>query len=363
MQTSTSNPQAHGPEDILQKPKDAPPSGFTPISEVTPQEGKLYEYTESFLTNPDSLRDVPSEMHKVVALALIEAGGAWMLVKNLEKFEGLDYADIAFKLIALGEGEVVAENISLFKNIDNLAVAVALIEKGEGSALADNLLKFKNVDQVAIVNKIVEAGEAKAIVDNLSTFKNLNLTIALKLIKARFHQEIAENLSSFTHLNIDVAYSLIMMNFGSSVANTLSAFTEDSYAKIGLFLVQRGEYQAVAENLSAFKNLNSEVARHLVTFGAIEEVTKNLSSFEGLGSGLLKEFVRQGYARNIVNLDAFKDIDLTILQEDFVQYMQDAIEDEEYCNGILSSILLTRDTLDSDVVQKINASFASQYSY
>lgn len=363
MQTSTPNSQVHGPEDILQKTKDAPPSGFTPISEVTPEEGKLYEYTESFLTNPDSLREVPSEMHKVVALALIEAGGAWMLVKNLEKFEGLDYADIAFKLIALGEGEVVAENISLFKNIDNLAVAVALIEKGDGSTLADNLLKFKNVDQVDIANKIVDAGEVKAVIDNLSSFKNLDLIIARKLIKERFHQDIAENLSSFTHLDTDIAYSLIMMNFGSSVASTLYAFTEDSCAKIGLFLVQRGEYQTVAENLSAFKNLNSEVARHLVTFGAMEKVTKNLSSFEGLGSGLLKEFVRQGYARNIVNLDAFKDINLRNLQEDFVRYMQDTIEDEEYCNGILSSILLTGDTLDSDVVKKIKASFASQYSY
>ena len=123
--------------------------------------------------------------HKKIAKLLIEKGNHKAVARNLEKFEGLN-SETAKLLIEKGRSFIVAENLEKFEGVDHKEIAKFIIEKGAWRtppvSLVKNLEKFEGLDS-EIAKLLIEKGYWSAVINNLKKFKKLDSETVELLIK------------------------------------------------------------------------------------------------------------------------------------------------------------------------------------
>jgi len=146
-----------------------------------------------------------------VALKLILIGPdtGQYVAEHLEKFQGLDYHDVALKLIKARAGRSVANNLEKFGDLDRHELALELIEAGNGSDILSYFEKFQGLDHCELALKLIEAGEARRVGNYLANFRGLDRDIALKLVKMGIGVAVAEHLESFQGLDDDLIGRLV----------------------------------------------------------------------------------------------------------------------------------------------------------
>jgi len=308
------------------------------------------------------------EEQREIALKLIKAGGGACasLVGDIYKFKGLD-CDVAIALIEAGYGWAVGQSLHCFQGIDHKEIALKIIEAGQGKNLMFGPESFENLD-CDVANKLIEANLTSVLDSNLEYFQNLDDNVAAKLIKAgdgyriaryisnfdeAYHNDIAlkilgakegamrETLAAyldyFKHLSIDVARRLCEMGAfgavgrsiksfisldreialklieaiqGDRVAQNIECFEEGDHSAIALKLIETGGSDFLIDNLSGFKNLNSEVALKLIEAGMSDHVAFALSKFQSLDHEVAFKLIEAIQGSRVVDfIDRFKNID------------------------------------------------------
>ena len=115
-----------------------------------------------------------------IAIKLIEAGKnkgdgynhVETVVRSLNKFEAIDFNEIALKLIDVGASKTVVENIDKFSGLGQ-EVALKLIEGGLGEWVIKNTDKFQGIVYQSVVIKLIESGQSNLIFQYEDKFKEL----------------------------------------------------------------------------------------------------------------------------------------------------------------------------------------------
>ncbi len=108
----------------------------------------------------DNISKIPATEHRAVLDVLVENGGkdgAGPLAANLQKFQGIDFADVAEKLIKIGGGEEVIRWVSNFQGVNQASLSQRLIEAGYRRGVLLRLDSFDIACQDAILDLLIEA--------------------------------------------------------------------------------------------------------------------------------------------------------------------------------------------------------------
>ena len=186
-------------------------SGSELAQNLLKEEKKTDKYNEEKVKKIKENCETPERLDRKTVLGLIEKGQGEYVAQILNKFEGLDYNEIADKLINRGKGEYIIQNLDKFKGLDHNKLAGRLIARGEARYVVNNLNKFKGLDYNEIAFKIIKSNYD--IVSDLGKFKGLSNTIALDLIHNQNYitnsMLVAHNLKSFEGFGQTVAKELI----------------------------------------------------------------------------------------------------------------------------------------------------------
>ena len=163
---------------------------------------------EEVFESDEEIGRIRHDLHRDIALRLIEAGQGMGVIMYFNEFQGLDRNDIVLRLIEAGYTvELVYSNI--FDNFQfSKRVALKFIEAGADWVVYQNLDKFQDIDK-EIVLRLIEAGAARAVVQNLDKFQGLDREIALKLIEAEVGWAVTRHADKFQGLDREIALRLI----------------------------------------------------------------------------------------------------------------------------------------------------------
>ncbi|MDR2063859.1 MAG: hypothetical protein LBQ02_03700 [Candidatus Nomurabacteria bacterium] len=210
-------------------------------------------------------------LNQADAMTLIDAGRAWAVAGNLNKFTGLNHQEIADKLIAAGQGWEVAGNLDQFTGLNHQEIADKIIAAGEGSAVAGNFGKFTNLSQ-DIADKLIAAGQGRAVAGNLNKFTNLSQDIADKLIAAGEGSAVAGNFGKFTGADERVLLILLSANGREPTKEMLekSGVTASDREQVtGGFLPYFGEQALVDDHFDEVaENNNLDYAKIFALFNS-----------------------------------------------------------------------------------------------
>jgi hypothetical protein len=321
-----------------------------------------------------------------LAQKIITEKGSEFIVKNIEKFRDLGTA-MAHELIAIGESKAVAENLNRFNVINYDEIALLLITKGELGILADNLRNFHYLS-LDIARQLIKEGYQEQIVfgggsaafsglyrntlvkmllderkkylildyDRLF-YKGLDSEIAKKLIRLGEIDFVANDLNRFEKLDIEVAQLLYKSGYSRNVAEMLGRFEALDYMELVRQLIKDGEGKFVTEmirkiegfaqhlehnevvqqlgtkysmrSLVGFKGLNAKTAHVLINNGDIATVIGNIYRFEKLDTKIainifnssvipnyrLDESAKSQKARIVAeNLERFEGLDESVAE-------------------------------------------------
>ena len=166
------------------------------------------------------------KLNKPIADRLIEEGKAvdffGLMHRNI--FQGLDQS-IAEKLIKAGHSSVVVGNINRFQNIDYADMANKLIEAGSVGGICFHLNKYPGVDQSMIANKAIEEGSLHTFASNIKKFWGLDGSIVDKLIEANELKVVAQNIERFSGVDSEsIAKKIIELGKGYIIGRNIDKF-------------------------------------------------------------------------------------------------------------------------------------------
>jgi hypothetical protein len=118
-----------------------------------------------------NFKDIALRMIEIKGL-MNETYGASHFVNNIDKFEGLD-TDVALRLLEVN-AEYLALVIDKFEGLDHQDIANRFIDAGKGWTLLRHLDKFPDLNHQDIANRLIEMGRADFVREGLHFLKGLS---------------------------------------------------------------------------------------------------------------------------------------------------------------------------------------------
>ncbi len=184
----------------------------------------------------------------------------------------------------------------------NLLGGKAAIKRDEGVNFCFNheSYGFKELDS-SVARYFLRKGHAQAIVYNVSEFKKLDMELVPQIIdKAKY----------------------CGWNFFSEITQK---YKELDFNEIGNYLFQRGNFRALAENISYFPLINNEnIATELINTGQFKVLAENIDRFSGLNKEeYVEKFLAAGQFESLaLNIFRFHGIDHTNIANRFLEVGQ-----------------------------------------
>ncbi|MCF6277080.1 MAG: hypothetical protein L3J07_04580 [Candidatus Magasanikbacteria bacterium] len=274
---------------------------------------EVYFFKESFLFD-----ERVQDLNSTVANKLCEFSGGYNNIEsNRDKFQNLNYKDIANRLIKSDQGYVLANNLEKFQGLDHQDIANRLIKSDQGYVLANNLEKFQGLDHQDIANRLIKSNNVWPLVNNLEKFRGLNhQELANKLIKPNNAEFLVKNLEKFQGLDHqDIASKLIENAQIDLLINNIEKFQG------GLNTVSQGFQQNAQTNFGGKKE-------------DYKKIFENQTPPHDMENQLLEEFLRK-YGSFLQNFNELKEAQ-NISEED-KKYLESGKFGEEFLIPVCNS--------------------------
>jgi len=186
--------------------------------------------SEKVLQNIDRFEGID---HNNLVDYMIEVGDGKMVAKFFDKFVGLDALEVANKLFNSWSGDAVATYIDKFDGIDPKEVAEKFLTKdptltSQGYyVILKNLEKYPGLDHQKIVDDLMDRGAHSAILSSIDKFEGVDpVEIAQKILDAGGARDLAIHLGSFSGLDQVMANQILLAGRARYIAEHLDSFTE-----------------------------------------------------------------------------------------------------------------------------------------
>jgi len=123
---------------------------------MTTRDTSIGAYIENIIINPSLIEGIT--LNQEFAEKIMQGDGYVFLLRYLEKFEGINFTELAKELIAKGKITHVIRYVEKFGELDKAWLANEAIEKGGGELLVSNYHNFQGLDDCAIVQKLLQKG-------------------------------------------------------------------------------------------------------------------------------------------------------------------------------------------------------------
>lgn len=292
----------------------------------------------------DNLSSFQSQYYDHIVDKLLVWDGSLVeyLLKDLDKFQGVDCVNIANRLIDDKRGQIVAFYIDKFQGLDYVAVANRLIDDGDVVALLNNLEKFQGLDHVSIVNRLINSNYAYRLTEYLDKFQDVDhVDIANRLIDAKKGRSVITHLDKFQGIDYkDVANRLIDSQQGEEIATYLDKFQNVDHVDIANRLIDKYQGKEIPRCLNNFQGLNHvDIANRLIANHDGRNVAAYLDNFQGLD---YKDIANRLAGSNDIwglaaNLDNFQGLDHVyianlMIDANRVEVLESCLDDFEIKN-------------------------------
>lgn len=289
---------------------------------------KRYAGADFLAENLDKIQNLDAEFaHRL----LEKANGAGVLVRNIDKFSGLDHRDIVNRILdssnKYGLG-ALANNLDKLVGVDFEDVTLRLLDKlsfdfswdisklqnpsskvalrlmrgGDTmcSRVSENLGKFHGLDTkfaLSLLEGDIYGTKSEILAENIDKFEGINFKdIALRLIKIKgvsgeTHgaRHFVNNIDKFSGLDTDVALRLLKVN-AEYLALTVDKFEGLDHQDIANRFIDTGKGGYVLRHLNKFTDLNhQDIANRFIEVGESSLVRAYLHNLKGLSEETLRK--------------------------------------------------------------------------
>jgi hypothetical protein len=272
-----------------------------------------------------------------LALEMVAVGKGVFVVKNLDKFAGLEQRDVMEQLIKTGQVDIFLSNISEFeKEITNIksekkfsvgktTINVGSVEKQQQESLINQ----------EVIDMIIEKGQLESLIANMDSVPVIfHPYVFTKAQENELLDDVGINLGKFRSLSMNEIRILLdheAKSGSDSVSECLSPDLingEIDYMYIANNYLNTGRLEFLAKNLRNYKNLTNKILRALMEqngigaigcnmdsfidaypkeladalfkIGGVDAIVDNFYDFECVGMKTAKELAGMGYGETVV---------------------------------------------------------------
>jgi len=198
------------------------------------------DFVDSLIHNPSQIEGLALDQEFANRLA---KNATHILLRNLEKFEDIDFVALANNFISSGKISEVIRHVEKFSGLDHAWLADEAIEKGEGETLIANYHNFQGLEDRVIVQKLLQqkGNIPYRIAEHIDAFPGLaqDRTLGEELWREclRYHWDIwvMMKLHEFYTPPIDQTFTLAYDMLGDQLTpgayNTIRALKDGSITK------------------------------------------------------------------------------------------------------------------------------------
>lgn len=244
---------------------------------------------------------------------------------------------------------VIAHNISSFKSLDSLS-ADLLVSAGCVETVLRNLDKFSGIDETKLAKTVLRRGQAGVLASYLSKFSQLPNEIARELLTPDTLNGVYFNLQSFTGLDNTVLARLlrnIHQRGVSLILNNLDKFENIDSENLKQLLTHDNTMESIVSNIDCFdKKIHDDIVQATYRNGREYLLAKNLEKIQPIDqASLIEQLISTEHGAYIVgNIEKFTDINHQELLERLLETKYDhmAMANLEEFNNIDKNRLLQK---------------------
>jgi hypothetical protein len=245
-----------------------------------------------------------------LALEMIKAKKSIFVLKNLDKFSGLNHGDVMEQLINEGQVDIFLLNIGEFEK------EISKVQSEENSQVGAKLVNVGSVEKEEqeslitqeVIDMIIDKGQLGSLITHMESVPSIfHPYVFTKAQENELLDDVGINLGKFRSLTMNEIKILLdheATSGSDSVSNCLSPELingEIDYMYIANNYLNTGRLEFLAQNLHKYKNLTNEILRALMDKNEYSSLGNYLDAFiEAHPKELADDLCNNGYAHAVV---------------------------------------------------------------